>query len=240
MTYERPNAASVECVPVGTPSAAYFHDAACTEPVVGTADASPPTLAARFELVTSCFHYYDVGDEITPPPLFERTGSGCLAVSPPDGQRFFTMAGAHAMPELERRHDVSERVQGITRVHGDLRLRDAWMYDAELQTDCSHDSEFRCAPQTSIAVQPYFGDANCQTPIRLALVPRGECDPPARFATDGTDYYSLVAPYPSTIYVPSTGDTCGIFQPPAPLVAYTIGQPLDRSRLAQAELTIDP
>lgn len=238
---ERPNADHVECVPQSAPAAAYFHDAACTEPELGTAGAPVSTHASHFTVETSCWQYYGLGGEVAAPPLYERTGSGCLAVSPPGGQRFFTMAGAQPMPRLVRLHDASEhRVQSITRVNDELRLRDATMYDAVLATDCAHDSELRCAPRTNITVQPFFADAQCQTPIDLALVPSGACDAPSRFATDGVEYYPLAAPYPSTIYVPSTGDTCSMFGPPAPFVAYAIGPALDRSQLPRAELTIDP
>lgn len=238
---DRPNADHVECVPASAPAAAYFHDAACTEPELGTADAPVPTHASHFIVETSCWEYYTVGDEVTAPPLYERTGAGCLAVSPPEGQRFFTVAGTQPMPQLARLHEVSvHRVQSITRINEELRLRDTAMYDALLATDCAHDSELRCAPRTNILVQPFFADAQCNTPIELALVPSGACDPPSRFATDGVELYPLAAPYPSTIYVPYTGDTCGVFRPLAPFVAYAIGPALDRSQLARAELMIDP
>jgi hypothetical protein len=114
------------------------------------------------------------------------------------------------------------------------------MWDSELATDCVHDGELRCAPDTNITIQPFFADPQCNTPIELALVPSGQCDPPSRFATDGVEYYPLAAPYTNTIYVPYTGDTCGVFRPPAPFVAHSIGPALDRSQLPQAELTIDP
>ena len=77
-------------------------------------------------------------------------------------------------------------------------------------------------------------------PIDVAFVARGACDPDVRFATEGSRYWPLGEPYTAPIYVPSTGDTCSGFAPPAPFVAYSIGAQLAREDFARAVTVIDP
>jgi hypothetical protein len=62
-----------------------------------------------------------------------------------------------------------------------------------------------------------------------------------QYATDEDGrYYPLLTPHTAPIYVLSTGDTCGTFVPPVPLVAYSVSPELDRTHLLTAELQIDP
>jgi hypothetical protein len=77
-------------------------------------------------------------------------------------------------------------------------------------------------------------------PIDLALVPAGECDPPSRFARKGDALFQLTNRHTGTIYWLSTGDTCGIYGPPAPFVAWGVGDVVEPSTLVQAQVTIDP
>lgn len=241
-TADRPNAETVACEPVAALRASYFHEASCTDVVLGTTSFVAPPLAFMDTVATGCRTFYLVAGEVSAPPLYERNDIGCHTIAPPGGQRFFAMESAQPQPVFTRLADMTaQRLRTITRECGDVRLRDPWLYDADLGTDCRHDDELRCVPATGAMVQPFFADAQCQTPLSLALVPSGDCDPPARFATgeDGR-YYPLVARHTAPIYVPSTGDTCGGFVPPVPLVAYTVGPAVDPSRFVTAELQIDP
>lgn len=237
-----PNAPSVACEPVDALRASFFHDATCSDVVLGTPSFTPPRLAFHVAFATRCRTFYRVGREVAAAMLYERNELGCLISAPPDGLRFFAMEDTQPLPELARQIDATEhRIRGITRSDGDVRVPDPLLYDAELDADCSRDDELRCAPKTDVRVELFFADAECQTPLLLALVPMGTCDPPVRYAVDDQGrYYPIAAPHTGAIHVPSTGDTCGTFAPKPPFVAYTVGPALDPSRLARAELRIDP
>lgn len=241
-TPDRPNAETVACEPVAAMRASYFHEATCTDVVLGTPSLVPPPLAYVDTAATGCRTFYLVGDEVSAPPLYERNDLGCHTIAAPAGQRFFAMESAQPQPVFTRLADMTpHRLRTMTRESGDVRLRDPSLYDAELGTECRHDDELRCAPKTTVMVQSFFADAQCQAPLSLALVPTGDCDPPVRYATDEDGrYYQLVTPHTAPIYVLSTGDTCGSFVPPVPLVAYIISEELDPTNLLTAELQIDP
>jgi hypothetical protein len=241
-TIDRPNAAAVDCVPVSALPAPYFHDPACTEPVVGAPPDVRPTLAVQYDVPTSCWIYYEVSAR----PIYELGGANCIETAAPDGERFFGMAGTAAMPALTREREVSsERIRAIARVAEGLRIADGLLYDAELGAECRHDDALHCVPRTEATVATaeslrYYADPQCLSAISLAFVASGACDPPVRFARDGDVYYPLEAPYTAPIYVPSTGDTCSQYAVPTPLVAYNVGAPLDPSAFAVGKLAIDP
>lgn len=239
---DQPNAQTVACEPVDAQRAAFFHEATCSDLVLGTPSLTPPLLAFADEFATRCRTFYRVGHEVAAAMIFERNELGCLISTPPDGQRFFAMESPQPMPELARLPDMgAHRIQTITRSYGNVRVPDPLLYDAELDADCGRDDELRCAPKTNVTVEPFFADEGCQTQLPLALVPMGECDPPTRYAVDSLGhYYPIATPHAGPIYVLSTGDTCGLFAPKPPFVAYTVGPALERSRFARAELQIGP
>jgi hypothetical protein len=157
---------------------------------------------------------------------------------------FFEPGEPTRVPTVGRlREGVTERVQPIFQVSEGLRLRDLFMYDAELDTECRHGDGF-CLPATvglggEAAVGAYYSDQQCQSSMNLALVPKGACDPPLRFASDGADYYEIREPYTQPIFS-SADDTCSSYVPPAPYVAYRVGAPIDRSVFARGTMVIDP
>jgi hypothetical protein len=245
-TIDRPNAAAVDCVAVSALPAPYFHDPACNEPVVAAPPDLRPTRAIQYDVSTSCWNYFAVGDEVSARPIYELGGANCVETAAPSGARLFGMAGTIAMPTLTRERDPSnERLRPIARVAAGLRVPDELLYDAELDAECRHDASLRCVPRTEAMVATaeslrYYSDPQCLSAISLAFVASGACDPPVRFGRDGDVYYPLEAPYTAPIYVPSTGDTCSQYAVPTPLVAYTVGAPLDPSAFAVGELAIDP
>jgi hypothetical protein len=243
---ERANSDRVECVPTAAGIVSYFHDAGCREPELAVPLGAPTTLAVSFDVATSCWTSYAVGEEVSAPPLYEHSGPLCLEVAPPAGRRFFTMGAMQPLPALSREREPSaSRIHSISRTTNGLRVTDPLLYDEDLDTDCRHDDSLACVPRTTATLTrktalTYFADPQCQTAIDLAQVPMGSCDAPVRFATDGDLYYPLGEPYPGPIYVPSTGDTCSGYAPPVPFVGYTVGPPLDPAVFARAQLTIDP
>jgi hypothetical protein len=243
-TTDLPSMISVPCTPVTAVVAAYYLDPACSQHVVAVPLGQHATFAAYHDVRTSCSTYYRVGRELVAPRLYQASGTACVEISRPGGQRFFEMDERYVVPALARVRDGgTQRIRAIVRINGTLHLRDPLMYDAELDIECRHDSGLRCVPRTmalAVPARAFFADPQCEMPLGLAFVPRGACDPPQRFASDGGDYYELGEPYAGPIYVPSTGDTCSGFAPPPPLIAYRIGRRTDPSVFARAELVIDP
>ncbi len=248
-TANLPNMVSVPCTPSSTATIAYYLDPECTDLVVAVPSDTSPSIAQLHDVPTSCSTYYRTGLELIPQPMqpmFEKSGTTCALTARPSGTRFFALGERVHVPALGRvREPGAQRIRPIARVNAELQLQDPLMYDAELDTECMHDGELQCVPRTLGRAVPetanaHYADPQCEVPIGLAFVPRGACDPPQRFASDGADYYELREPYTKPIYVPSTGDTCSGFAPPAPYVAYQIGERVERSAFARAQLVIDP
>ena len=248
-TANLPNVVSAPCTPISTTMTAYFLDPECTNLVVAVPSGTTPSIASLHDVQTSCSTYHRTGRELVlqpMQPMFEKSGTTCALTARPSGYRFFELGERVYVPELGRvRESGTQRIRPIARVSGTLEVPDPLMYDAELDTECLHDGELQCVPRTlgravPAAASAHFADPQCEVPVGLAFVPRGACDPPQRFASDGADYYELREPYTKPIYVPSTGDTCSGFAPPAPDVAYLIGARMDRSAFARAQLVIEP
>src|SRR5690606_10671422 len=105
-TSDRPNADTVACEPVAAMRASYFHEATCSEVVLGTPSFAPPPLAYMDTVATGCRTFYLVGREVSAPPLYERNDIGCHAIAVPDGQRFFAMESAQPQPVFTRLSDM--------------------------------------------------------------------------------------------------------------------------------------
>ena len=234
---DRANADRVECVPEDSAPAPYFHDAACSEPVMPIEGSVIPSIARQRAPDTRCWHSYTVVGELADPRLFQLVGGACVEVAAPGGQRFFSTGPELALRTLDReREQTDRRLRRIDRVSSDLRVEDVLLYDSELAADCRLDASLRCVPATEATVHPYFADANCQTMIELAIAPAGACDPPSAFATRGDQLVPVLAPYTDPIYELSTGDTCGLHAPPAPFAAFSIGAPVDNFVRATLEI----
>lgn len=243
---ERWNVESIVCVPNDAPLASYFHEVGCLEPELAVVDGSFPTTAKQYSPLTRCWSYYDVGDEVAAPPLYESlSGLSCVPVSPPAGGRFFLMGGPQQLQGMLRKREMtSHRLAAIDRVRmndaEELRVADPFLFDRELGTECRRNDDARCLPITEATVESFFADSGCTTRLDLAIVPAGSCDSWTPFARGHDALYPLVAEYTKTIFWISTGDTCGIYGPPTSFVAWTIGPAIDPSTFAQAQLTIDP
>jgi hypothetical protein len=241
---ERGNAQSVECVPTDSALISYFHEVGCIEPELAITGTAVPTTAKQYSTRTRCWSYYDVGAEVSAPPLYEAIGLTCTSVAPPNGARFFVMAGPReqrTIPGLLRERETTERRLAHIDLVGDgVRLADPLLFDRDLAAECRRNDELRCVPVTEAQTESFFADSGCTMPIDLALVPTGDCDPPSQFARKGNVTYRLGQRYTRQIYWLSTGDTCGTYAPPTPFVAWALGEMIDPSRFASAEVTIDP
>ncbi|HEX5061812.1 MAG TPA: hypothetical protein VFV99_20735 [Kofleriaceae bacterium] len=235
----RANVDSVECAPNDSAIVSYFHEVGCLEPelaITGTV----PTTAKQYSPLTRCWSYYDVGTEVNAPPLYEALGGTCTSVSPPNGSQFFLVAGLHQLQGVLRQREVTtRRLAAIDLVRDDQRFADPLLYDSALATECWRDENDRCVPATDATIEPFFADSGCTMPLDLALVPQGECDAPTKFARKGDEYHPLGLWYTRTIFWLSTGDTCGIYRPPTPFNAWTVGPAIDPTMFATATLTID-
>jgi len=242
---ERANVESVECVPNDSALVSYFHEVGCLEPELAITGPVPAT-AKQYSADTRCWSYYDVGAEVSAPPLYESLGgTTCTSISPPGGARFFLMGGPHQSQGLLRvREPTAKRLARIDRLrvedHHELRIPDPLLFDRQSSAECRRDADARCVPVTDATVEPFFADSACSEPLDLAIVPAGDCDAWAPFARRGSDIYPLLSKYTRTIYWLSTGDTCGIYGPPTSFVAWTVGAPIDPSTFPRAKLSIDP
>jgi hypothetical protein len=238
---DRANVESVECVPNDSALISYFREVGCVEPQLAVTDGSTPSTAKQYSELTRCWQYYEVGEEVTAPPLYEQIGGTCRPASPPSGADFYVMAGPRQTQGLVRERAAwPGRLVTIDLVRHDLRVADPRIYDRELGAECRLDADMRCAPVTDAVIDPFFADSGCTVPLDLAMVPAGECDAPSKFARGLAGVHPLVAPYTKTIFWLSTGDTCGIFAPPTGFTAWTIGPAIDPSMFVRAQLTIDP
>jgi hypothetical protein len=243
---EHANVEGAECVPNDAALVSYFHEVGCQDPELAIAlgDTVPAT-AKHYSQRTRCWHYYDIGDEVEAPPLYEDLGGTCVSVSPPGGSRFFTTAGPHQTQGVMRqRVATSDRLLQIdrVRVQGDqeLRIADPLLFDRKLETDCRRDGDARCVPVTEAKVEPFFWDSICSMPLELARVPSGNCDPPTKFARRGDELVPLDIHWTGAIYWLSTGDTCALYGPPEPFTMWTVGPAIDPATFARAQLEIDP
>jgi len=239
-TPERANADTVECVPLDSVPAAYFHDGQCTEPVLTVAGSTIPALVASFDIITGCQQMFPIATELMAPQLFTNLGGICNEVQPPNGVRFFSTAAAIDLPKVVReRESADRRLRRIDRVTGELRLEDTFVYDSELATDCVPSGDV-CMPVTNIATQTFFSDDTCATPLEVALVAARACDPPVLYATKSGELVPLTGRISNPFYELSTGDTCRVYAPPIPYVAYGVGAPLGRERLVPFTIATEP
>jgi hypothetical protein len=238
---DRAHVERVECVPNDAALLSYFREVGCLEPELAVTDGSTPSTAMLYSDLTRCWAYFAVGMEETMPPLYEQIGGTCRPASPPGGADFYAMGGPQHTQGLQReRASTPGRLAAIDLVHDELRVADPRLYDRELGAECVRDDDMRCVPDTEAVIDPFFADSGCTVPLDLALVPAGECDAPTKFARGITGFHPLVAPYGKTIYWLSTGDTCGIYAPPAPFTAWTVGPAIAIDLFVRAQLTIDP
>ena len=74
---------ALRCLPDGAPGDA-FQDAGCTERIASTAPPCPAPITAATWESTACalvYHYYDVGDPVTPVAVYGQAGDTCSDVT---------------------------------------------------------------------------------------------------------------------------------------------------------------
>jgi hypothetical protein len=236
-----PGAASVACVPTSSVLASYFHDVECLEPELASVSDPLPTVARQYSARSRCWSYYDVGAQVTAPPLYEPIGGSCVPSSPPGGATFYVMGPPAMLPLLRREPEAStRRLRQVSFVSEGIQLPDDVLFDAQLGTECRRDASARCVPATDAQVMPFFADPGCQQPLQVALVPSGDCAAPAKYARQGDEYVPLLVPLTVPFYELSTGDTCGVFNVTDAFVPYLVKAALDPAAFATARLEIDP
>jgi hypothetical protein len=67
----------------------------------------------------------------------------------------------------------------------------------------------------------------------------GGCNTPMPYAERDGSFYPVLEPYAPQLYQLSTGDTCQIYNPPAPFVAHSIGAAVGEDAFAHATLVVE-
>ena len=125
-------------------------------------------------------------------------------------------------------------------VDGAVHLPSTHVFDRELGGDCApqeRDGEIVCVPDAPINATTVFADDVCGTPIELAFVPTGMCEPVAAFAARGDVRYPIEAPYTQPFYELEPGDRCGAFAAPPGHVAHALGPAVPVEAFARATVT---
>jgi hypothetical protein len=201
-----PNAATATCIP-DLPATSYFADTACSDPLV-TDDR-----ALHHDLASGCTTVVEWGEPFTG-AVFERIGEACIPVAAP-ADPLYRAGATHELATLDRTPDTGNRVLPIAL--GDI-VHDELLHDTTLDADCSITGGV-CAPVSTVDVRPYFTDPACITPIDVAFVPTGSCEPPARFAGGR----AIGDVYPGAIYELTTGDRCDTYVPPPRFAVHVVG-----------------
>lgn len=214
-----PDQMTAACEPPDVARISYYGDAACTVPIIHAS--ARPSLA--FAEMGDCRHYFEVGNAVIPPSLYERIDNLCVASSVSGPTQFFSVARPTQVPTFERVANGSTRLQPITIGP----LVDELMHDTVLAVDCRRDAANRCVPAGAVAVESWFADAQCGVPIEVAMVPAQGCAPPARYARRGDEFFTIRDVHTPPLYQLEPGDRCGLYIPPSPLVAHSLGAAVD-------------
>ncbi len=203
------------CVPTGVRQTTYFADAGCSAPLV----VATPTLhhAQR----TGC---WDVVTSSGPPHtgvIYEQLGEDCVIVPAPSGPLYGAATSLH-VAELARDRVTGGRLEETYLGGFRAPVLDGLAYDSTLDGDCaitSYGDDLACVPAESLPVRMFFSDAGCITPIEVAFVPTGECEPRHAYA-GGRRIEGL---YPGTLYELTTGDRCAAYVPPGRFEVRALG-----------------
>ncbi len=245
---DRPNQPTTICEPALVGEAEFSRDPACGSTDLLVTEASQPVPAVVAAETAGCKSYARRGSEIASVPVFLPIGDACVSVNVPADAHLFEIGGPFDIPVLERRHEeTGHRLERILLTDGVTTVVDSLLFDTTLGVDCSRvfaDAMYRCLPATSLAqVFPYFSDPTCVSPIELAFVETGDCDPATRFAIDqrGTEpsVRPLVAAYPGRIYEISTADTCLEYIPGGRQIAFTVGAAMAPQAFVGARVVVE-
>jgi|GEM_PF-3569012 len=181
--YSTSTSTTARCVPTDSGFAYYSHDAACTQRELGVQAICEQPSYAYPESFTRCPYedapYYTL-NAVGSSPLYEATGTSCIAITPSSGFSYYTMGSQVDIPSLTRAVDTSttHRVQQahFTTPEG-LRYRDPYsLYDSQMATECYPstlpDGSIRCIADGGY-VSTFFANAGCTTPLDVVEVYRG-------------------------------------------------------------------
>jgi hypothetical protein len=209
-----PDLPTATCPPNDVAQIAYYSDATCSMPLIH-AHARP---SLGFVESDACRHYYEVGNALLPPLLYERIDKVCVPSSVSGPTQFFSVGRPVDVPMFDRVATGNARLQAITIGP----LVDELMHDTKLQADCRREDN-RCVPAAAAPVQSWFTESGCGTPIEVAMVPSGGCAPPTKYARRGDTFFALGEPYTQPLFQLEPGDRCGVYVPPTSVVPYTLG-----------------
>jgi hypothetical protein len=218
----------VACEPSAASPAAYFRDAACSEPVVAAGATEVPTIARVVEL-SGCARYYSVGRELSP-PVYRRDGEACSPVVAPVEGRLFSVEAAIELPAIERsREDVRDRrLQRRVLDHDGLRFLDDRLFDTLTGAECTPRTlrdGIRCLPASVAAIGLF--DAGCTTPVRVAELPQRMCERIAFATTNRPFELHGVGEPPSSPLFRRDPDGCKPYTGPAGTELRLLGPALD-------------
>ena len=213
-----PDQESATCPPPGLAQIAYYGDATCSMPLIHAR--TRPTLG--FVEVDACRHYFEVGNALLPPMLYERIDNTCVVSSVSGPTLFYSVGRPVDVPKFERVASGSTRLQAI--MIGPLV--DELMHDTKLGVDCERDRANRCVPAGAVKVESWFADSQCGTPLEVAMVPSGGCAPPTKYARRGDNFFALGEPYTPPLFQLEPGDRCDFYVPPSSVVPHVLGAPV--------------
>lgn len=252
---ERADELTARCIPADRVSTGFYTDDRCVEPVALVLAGEPLPTAVELVAVEGCTTYAALGPELFPFELYRQAGASCVFTTPPFGMRTFTVGPALELPTVARvRLPIDgRRMWNVAIAPEDAALTTptmplSIMFDALRDIECRLErvgDVLRCLPLARDAYQGfYFSDAACTSPIDIALVASGTCDPHADYvllgdATGGRIVRPLGDRYRGTLYEISTADTCLAYVPPARYVPHVLGAPQPLDGFAAATLVID-
>lgn len=214
----KPDQASATCPPANLAQIAYYGDAMCSIPLIH-ARARP---ALGFVEMETCRHYFEVGNALLPPALYERIDNMCVVSSVSGPTLFYSVGRPVEVPKLERVAMGTTRLQPITIGP----LVDELMHDTKLGVDCQRDQANRCVPAGAAKVESWFTDNQCGTPIDVAMVPTGGCAPATKYARRGDNFFVIGEPYTPPLFQLEPGDRCDFYIPPSTVAPHTLGAPV--------------
>jgi hypothetical protein len=218
----------VACEPSASFPAAYFRDAACSEPVVAAGASEVPTIARIVE-PSGCARYYRVGRELSP-PVYRRDGETCSPVVAPVEGRLFSVEAPLELPAIERsREDVRDRrLQRVVLDHDGLRFLDDRLFDTVTGAECiprTLRDGIRCLPASVAAIGLF--DATCTTAVRVAELPQRMCEPVGFATTNRPFELRGIGEPPSSPMFRRDLDGCKPYIGPAGTELRSLGPALD-------------
>jgi hypothetical protein len=151
--------------------------------------------------------------------LYEQIDNTCVASSVSGPTLFYSVGRPVDVPMFARVATGALRLQPITIGP----LVDELMHDTKLAVDCRRDADNRCVPAGAVAVESWFTDSQCGTPVEVAMVPTGGCAPPAKYARRGDEFFVLGEPYTPPLFQLEPGDRCDFYIPPSSVAPHALG-----------------